>query len=104
MITVTAASQTEALAVVCASLVDDGSDVAPFRARALVVSGEGAWGRLVDAAAPLALIPTFEEPDVATALDNGHRVLGPGHPDTVTTRRSLPYRTGQAGDAASGTS
>lgn len=43
VITVTAASQTEALAVVCASLVDDGSNVAPFRARALVVSGEGAW-------------------------------------------------------------
>ena len=77
MITVTAASQTEALAVVCASLVDDSSEVAPFRARALVVSGEGAWGRLVDSPAPLVLIPTFEEPDVATALDNGHRVVVP---------------------------
>jgi len=75
--TVTAASQAEALAVVCASLVDDGSDVAPFRARALVVSGEGAWGRLVDAAAPLVLIPAFEEPDVTTALDNGHHVVVP---------------------------
>ena len=77
VITVTAASQTEALAVVCASLVDDGPEVAPFRARALVVSGEGAWGRLVDSAAPLVLIPTFAEPDVATALDNGHRVVVP---------------------------
>jgi len=77
VITVTAASQTEALAVVCASLVADSSEVASFRARALVVSGEGAWGRLVDSAAPLVLIPTFEEPDVATALDDGHRVVVP---------------------------
>jgi hypothetical protein len=77
VITVTAASQTEALAVVCASLVDDGPEVAPFRARALVVSAEGAWGRLADSATPLVLIPTFEEPDVATALENGHRVVVP---------------------------
>jgi hypothetical protein len=28
------------------------------------------------------------------------RVLGPEHPDTLATRSSLAYRTGQAGDAA----
>lgn len=77
VITVTAASQNEALAVVCASLVGDGPEVARFRARALVVSGERAWGRLVDSAIPMLLIPIFDEPDVATALDNGHRVVVP---------------------------
>jgi hypothetical protein len=77
VITVTAASETEALAVVCASLVDDSPEVAPFRARALVVSAEGAWGRLADSATPLVLIPTFEQPDVAAALENGHRVVVP---------------------------
>ncbi len=51
VITVTAASQTEALAVVCASLVDDSSAVAPFRARALV-----------DSVAPLVLIPPSRSP------------------------------------------
>jgi hypothetical protein len=77
VITVSAPSQTEALAVMSASLVDDGQEVDPIRARALIVSAPGAWGRLVDSDIPLVLIPTFEEPDVATAISNGHRVVVP---------------------------
>ena len=48
-ITVAAASGEEALAVICASLIGDGSDgddVDDLRARALVVSRAGAWDRL----------------------------------------------------------
>jgi hypothetical protein len=77
VITVVAASQTEALAVACASLVGGGDDVDGLRAKALIVSRPGAWGRLVDSDSPLVLMPTFEEPDVATALRCGHRVVVP---------------------------
>jgi hypothetical protein len=77
MITLMATSRTEALAVACASLVGGGEEVDALRAKALVVSGSGAWGRLVDSDSPLVLMPTFEEPDVATALCRGHRVVAP---------------------------
>jgi hypothetical protein len=77
VITVMVASQTEALAVVCASLVGRSDDVDGLRAKALVISSPGAWGRLVDSDSPLVLMPIFEEPDVATALRRGHRVVVP---------------------------
>ena len=76
VITVTGPSRDEALAVVCASLLGEREEVDDLAARALIVSGAGAWDRLSDSHA-LVLIPTFEEPDVATALRNGHRVVVP---------------------------
>ena len=74
VITVDAPSKEEALAVICAALADDSDDLA---ARSVVVSAAGAWDRLVDSDAGLVLIPTFEEPDVSTALSRGHRVVVP---------------------------
>ena len=74
VITVDAPSKEEAFAVICAVLADDSDDLA---ARAIVVSAAGAWDRLVDSDAGLVLIPTFEEPDVSTALSKGHRVVVP---------------------------
>jgi hypothetical protein len=42
-----------------------------------VVSGPGAWERLIDSSLGLVLIPTFDDPDVSTALSRGHRVVVP---------------------------
>ena len=77
VITVVGPSRDEALAVVCARLLGEREEVDDLAARALIVSGAGAWDRLADSDAALVLIPTFEEPDVATALRNGHRVVVP---------------------------
>jgi hypothetical protein len=77
VITAIASSKTEALAFLCASLVNGGEQFDGLRAKALVVTGPGAWGRLVDSDSPLVLMPTFEEADVATALSRGHRVVVP---------------------------
>jgi hypothetical protein len=76
VITVIGPSRDEALAVVCASLLGESGEVGDLAARSLVVSGGSAWNRLVDSAT-LVLIPTFEDPDVATALRKGHRVVVP---------------------------
>ena len=77
VITAIASSKTEALAFLCASLVNGGEQFDGLRAKALVVTGPGSWGRLVDSDSPLVLMPTFEEADVATALSRGHRVVVP---------------------------
>ena len=37
---------------------------------------------------------------LAALLPIRERVLGPEHPDTLTTRHNLAYWTGEAGDAA----
>jgi hypothetical protein len=77
---VAAASREEALAVVCASLVGDSNDVDDIddlRARALVVSGPGAWERLVDSGHSLVLIPTFDDADLSSAVSKGHHVVVP---------------------------
>lgn len=51
-ITVVGPSREEALAIVCASLVGDGdgngNEVDELRARAVIVSAPGVWGRLID--------------------------------------------------------
>ena len=77
VITVDALSREEALAVICATLATENEDVDEFAARSLVVSGAGAWDRLVDSSVGLVLIPTFDDPDVSTALSRGHRVVVP---------------------------
>ena len=78
VITVLGPSSTEALAVVCASLVsDDGEAADETGTRALVVSDAHAWDRLVDSDHALVLIPTFEDADVSAALRRGHHVVVP---------------------------
>jgi len=52
--------------------------------RAVVVTDEGAWQRLVDSSVPLILIPLFgAEPDIAAAVDRGHRVVFVAEPDDI---------------------
>ena len=78
VITVLGPSSTEALAVVCASLVSDDSEAADKTGtRALVVSDAHVWDRLVDSDHALVLIPTFEDADVSAALRRGHHVVVP---------------------------
>ena len=77
IITAIASSKSEALAFLCACLINGGEQLESFRAKALVVTGSGAWGRLVDSDSPLVLIPMFDEPDVAAAIRRGHRVVVP---------------------------
>ena len=77
IVSVAAPSREEALAVTCAGLVNGGTVGAGLRARALVVSGADVWARVADAGAGLVLIPDFDDPDVAAALDGGHRVILP---------------------------
>jgi len=88
VITVIGPSRDEAIAVVCATLLGEGQEVDDLTARALIVSGSGAWDRLVDSAAALILIPTFEDADVSTALRKGHRVVIPV-PSDVRPRNGL---------------
>jgi hypothetical protein len=77
-VTVVASSREEALAIVSASLlVGDGDDVDALRARAVIVSAQGAWDRLVDSAHGLVLIPDFDDADIASALSKGHHVVIP---------------------------
>jgi hypothetical protein len=92
VITVNAPSKEEALAVICAVLADEINDVDRLAARSVVVSGAGAWDRLADSDASLVLIPTFEDPDVATALSRGHRVVVPA--SRVVRSRGVEVKVG----------
>jgi len=80
---VAAPSREEALAVICASLVSGGQASGELRARALIVSGAAAWARIADASSGLVLVPDFDDPDVATALAGGHRVIVPAAGDAA---------------------
>jgi hypothetical protein len=78
VITVLGPSRTEALAVICASLVStSGEATDEVGPRALVVSDARAWDRLVDSDHALVLIPTFDEADISAALRRAHRVVVP---------------------------
>lgn len=77
LITVVAPSREEALATICAAFVSDDVDAEGLLSRALVISGAGAWARTVAKDAELALIPTFDDADVASALRRGHHVIVP---------------------------
>ena len=96
VISVVAPSRGEAVAVVCASLVDDSEDVDEFASRAVIVSGAGAWERLVDSNAGLVLIPTLEDLDVQAALSRGHRVVIPSQGRPPAGRRSAHSAAGPA--------
>ncbi|HIY66609.1 MAG TPA: helix-turn-helix domain-containing protein [Candidatus Agrococcus pullicola] len=44
--------------------------------RAIVVTDSAAWQRLTESRSPLILVPLFSDaPDLAAAIDNGHRVI-----------------------------
>jgi hypothetical protein len=83
MTSVTAPSREEALAVICASLVNGGQASGELRARALIVSGAAAWARIANASSGLVLVPDFDDPDVAAALAGGHRVIVPAGGDAA---------------------
>jgi hypothetical protein len=72
---VAADSQSEALAFIAAAVrAQDGPSLIE---RALVVRSPQAWRRLSVSLSPLLLIPTFERPDVAPAMQSGHHVVLP---------------------------
>jgi hypothetical protein len=77
VITIDAPSKEEALAFTCAVLTDEAEQGGDLATRSLVVSETDTWDRLVDSGAGLVLIPTFEDPDVSTAINKGHRVVIP---------------------------
>ncbi len=52
--------------------------------RTIVVTDETAWQRLVESTVPLILIPEFDsDPDLAAAVNGGHRVVLIAEPDDV---------------------
>lgn len=70
---VVADSRDEALAFLAAAL----ADVPQRLDRALIVRTPAAWRRLSKWSTPLILIPTFERPPVAVAVQAGHHVIMP---------------------------
>lgn len=52
--------------------------------RSVVVTDSTAWKRLTESPTPLILIPLFSDaPDLAAAVDNGHRVILIAEPDDI---------------------
>lgn len=81
---VAADSQNEALAFIAASILTQ--DEPSLMERALVVRFPRAWRRLSVSPSPLVLIPTFERPAVAIALQSGHHVVLPLGPEVTSAR------------------
>jgi hypothetical protein len=77
---VSADSRQEALAFLAAALLiddpDDGFSAAidPM-SNAVVVDSDRAWSRLAGTGRRAVLIPRFDDPDIAIAIRNGHRVI-----------------------------
>lgn len=88
----TGAAQTDAIVTLIAQWQDDALAFV-FSAleaheellyRAIVVTDGAAWQRLVESPFPLILVPQFEgEPDLAAAVNGGHRVVLIAEPDAV---------------------
>lgn len=88
----TGAAQTDAIVTLIAQWQDDALAFV-FSAleaheellyRTIVVTDGGAWQRLVESSIPLILVPRFEgEPDLAAAINGGHRVVLVAEPGDV---------------------
>jgi excisionase family DNA binding protein len=80
IITIRASWHDDALAFLYAALDGQGD----LLGRTIIVTDEGVWQRLADSTVPLVLVPMFDgEPDLASAIDNGHRVVVLAGPDDV---------------------
>src|ERR1700729_425685 len=88
----------EAIAFVCAAIdtTDGGTAIQP----GLIVSSSEVWDRTVPQAGRIALMPLFDNPDIAAAQQYGHHVILPLGRDQVAsgTRLELPrpHRVGAA--------
>lgn len=76
-------SSTDALMFVAASLQLDRERSAAVLEKAVVVRERESWRVMSSSRSPSLLLPLFEDPDVAGAVRNGHRVLTPTGPDEV---------------------
>lgn len=86
---VAADSQSEALAFIAASILKPKES--SLIERALVVRSSRAWRQLAVSPTPLLLLPTFEQPAVAPAVQSGHYVVLPVSREVAGTHRiSLP--------------
>ncbi|MCU6480461.1 helix-turn-helix domain-containing protein [Arthrobacter sp. A2-55] len=80
IVTLIAQWQDDALAFVFAAL-ESHEDLLY---RTIVVTDAGAWHRLAESAIPLILVPQFEgAPDLAAAVNGGHRIVLIAEPDDV---------------------
>lgn len=80
IVTLTAQWRDEALAFIFSALASHEE----LLYRTIVVTDEAAWQRLVESTVPLILIPAFQGgPDLAAAVNGGHRVLLIAEPDEV---------------------
>lgn len=62
--------------------------------RAIVVTDSAAWQRLTESRSPLILVPLFSDaPDLAAAVDNGHRVILIAEPgDIIRNAKKIELR------------
>lgn len=70
-------SDQDAMMFIAASLLLDAGRHADVLARAVVVRSRDSWRLMSSSRTPALLLPMFEDPDVAEAVRNGHRVLTP---------------------------
>jgi hypothetical protein len=76
----------DVVAFVGATFSDVDPDLNPLLTRSVVVRDSDAWDELILREPPMILLPTFEEPWIKRAVDNGHHVLVPvaaGDPATA---------------------
>jgi excisionase family DNA binding protein len=75
----------DAIAFIAATLLAANDREVARVALPLVVGSSSVWNRAVQQSGRMILIPTFDEPDVAAALDRGHRVVVPVGRDALAT-------------------
>lgn len=79
-ITIRASWRDEALAFLYAALEGQPD----LRCRTVIVTDASVWQRLTESRVPLVLVPIFDgDPDLASGLDNGHRVVVLAGPDDM---------------------
>ncbi len=111
VIGVSADSREEALAFAASTLLlddpDDGFSAAtdPL-SNAVVVDSDRAWRRQAGTGRRAVLVPRFDEPDIASAIRNGHRVIVPmgASDDRSRADIQLPTKTSGANISAAGLS
>lgn len=77
VITVQAKWREDALAFIAAALDSISTERNAAAPPAIVVSNSDPWRRLAESSAPMILIPLFDDSEVGTSLDRGHRLVIP---------------------------